>query len=109
MGSDQEETKDDRWRAAGDFKEGFDCGVDGDGVDSGDTRVGFFGKNIWPDESGKPSITGFRKTLTRYRAELVGGRALGQAADGARRQQRGDLEDNNEETTATFSRDNVHD
>ena len=65
-GSDREETKDDRGRAAGNFKEGFDCGVDGDGVDSGDARVGFFGKNIWPDESGKSSITGFRETLTRY-------------------------------------------
>ena len=73
-GSDREETKNDRGRAAGDFKEGFDCGIDGDG---GDARVGFFEKNIWPEESGKPSISGFRETLTRYQAELVGNWALG--------------------------------
>ena len=97
-GSDREETKNDRARAAGDFKEGFNCGVDGD------ARVGFFGKNIWPEELGKPNISGFRETLTRYQAELVGGRALGQAADGARQQQRGHLDNNNEETTATFSK-----
>ena len=58
-GSDREETKNDRGRAAGDFKDGFDCGVDGDGVDGGDARVGFFGKNIWTEESGKPIISGF--------------------------------------------------
>ena len=88
--SDREATKNDRGRAAGDFKEGFDRGVDGDGVDGGDARVGFFWKNIWPENSGKPSISGFRETLTRYQAELVGGRALGQAADGAQQQQRRD-------------------
>ena len=96
-GSDREETKNDRGRAAVDFKERFDCGGDGD------ASIGFFGKNIWPEESGKRSISGFRETLTRYQAELVGGRALRQAADSARQQQRGDLDDNNDETTETFS------
>ena len=72
-----------RSRAAGDFKDGFDCGVKGDGGDGNDACIKFFGKNIWPDKSGKPSITGFCETLTRYQAELVGGWALGQAADGA--------------------------
>ena len=96
-GSDREETKNDRGRAAVNFKEGFDCGVDGN------VRVGFFGKNIWPEELGKPNISGFRETLTRYQPELVGGRALGQTADDARQQQRGDLDDNNDETAETFS------
>ena len=101
-GSDREETKNDRGRAAGDFKEGFDCGVDGHD-DGGDVRVGFFGKNVWPENPGKPSISAFGETPTRYQAELVGGRALGQAADGDRQQQRGDLDDNNDKTTETFS------
>ena len=96
-GSDREETKNDRGRAAVHFKEGFDCGADGD------ARVGFFGKNIWPEESGKPSIGGFRETLTSYQAELVGGQALGQAADGAQQQQQGDLDDINNKTAETFS------
>ena len=99
-GSNREETKNNRGRAAGNFKEGFDCDVD---VDGGDGGVGFFGKNIWPEESGKTNVSGFRETLTRYQAELVGGRALGQAADGPRQQQRGDLDDNNDEITETFS------
>ena len=97
---------------AGGFKEGFDCGVDGVDGDGGDARVGFFGKNIWPEELGKPNISGFRETLTRYQAELVGGRALGQTADGARQQQQGDLDDTTtrqRKHLAMFSRDNVHD
>ena len=48
-GSDREETQNDRVRAAGDLKEGFDC-------DGGDDHVGFFGKNIWPEESGKRAL-----------------------------------------------------
>jgi isopenicillin N synthase-like dioxygenase len=48
----------------GDFKEGFDVGLD-------DTHQAFFGKNVWPDEEKHESIIGFRQTLLRYQNELL--------------------------------------
>lgn len=54
----------------GDFKEGFDCGLE---INiKNDPRNKFFGKNIWPDECNNPNIIGFRKTLMKYQAELLG-------------------------------------
>lgn len=55
--------------AAGDFKEGFDCGLECG--DLNDARIKFFGENLWPDELNKSSIVGFRATLTKYQAELI--------------------------------------
>ncbi|KAL3826559.1 hypothetical protein ACHAXA_003623 [Cyclostephanos tholiformis] len=61
-----------RQRRGGDFKEGFDCGLEVDvDVGSGDARVEFFGRNLWPDETANPSIFGFRETLLRYQSELL--------------------------------------
>mmetsp|Transcript_37088 Transcript_37088/g.66810 ORF Transcript_37088/g.66810 Transcript_37088/m.66810 type:complete len:497 (-) Transcript_37088:126-1616(-) len=71
-GSKQNETKDIRKHTAGDFKEGFDCGLESNHVSSDDARIKFFGENLWPDEPNNASIIGFRKTLMKYQAELIG-------------------------------------
>lgn len=68
-GSDRDSTKKKR---KGDFKEGFDCGLEGGVNDDGDACIEFFGKNMWPDEQNNPSIIGFRETLLKYQAELIG-------------------------------------
>ena len=56
-------------KMAGDFKEGFDCGLEIS--DENDARIKFFGKNLWPDERDNSSIIGFRETLMKYQAELI--------------------------------------
>ncbi|KAL9184545.1 hypothetical protein ACHAXT_012515 [Thalassiosira profunda] len=55
-------------RVAGDFKEGFDCGLES----ADDACTQFFGDNVWPDESNNTTIAGFRETLLRYQAQLIG-------------------------------------
>lgn len=49
----------------GDFKEGYDVGLDND------SHHAFFGRNVWPDEMKHDSIVGFRETLLRYQDELL--------------------------------------
>jgi isopenicillin N synthase-like dioxygenase len=65
-----------RKRGGGDFKEGYDCGLEGerdnDDGDRDDARVGFFGRNLWPDEAGDPRMSGFREALLRYQADMIG-------------------------------------
>ena len=63
-------------RRRGDFKEGFDCSLEGDRDDDnddecGDARVEFFGRNMWPDERSNASMCGFREALSRYQAEQI--------------------------------------
>jgi isopenicillin N synthase-like dioxygenase len=50
---------------SGDFKEGYDVGLDND------SHHAFFGRNVWPDEMKHDSIVGFRETLIRYQDELL--------------------------------------
>jgi len=50
---------------AGDYKEGFDCGLE---TYEDDARSQFFGKNVWPDEENAP---GFRASLLKYQHALV--------------------------------------
>ena len=59
-------------QVTGDFKEGFDCGLESINGDDNDARIKFFGKNLWPDELNNPSSSGFRETLMKYQAELIG-------------------------------------
>ena len=49
----------------GDYKEGFDCGIDNEDA------LQFFGDNKWPDETTNPSIEGFRRTLMEYQSQLI--------------------------------------
>jgi isopenicillin N synthase-like dioxygenase len=58
-------------RGGGDFKEGFDCGLEVDDDGGDDARVEFFGRNVWPDEVINPSLSGFRDALLRYQSELL--------------------------------------
>ena len=59
----------------GDFKEGFDVGLEhqhmNDVDDDNNVCHSFFGGNIWPDEKKHESLTGFRTTLLRYQDELL--------------------------------------
>ncbi|KAL7537535.1 hypothetical protein ACHAXR_007894 [Thalassiosira sp. AJA248-18] len=65
LNSEEGATKNSPKRTKGDMKEGVDYGLEIDNDD--DARIKFFGKNIWPD-----GIAGFRKTLMKYQAELIG-------------------------------------
>jgi len=66
----------------GDFKEGFDCGLETydtanhaekEGInEQNDECIKFFGKNLWPDEARHPSLRGFRNTLLRYQTKVLG-------------------------------------
>jgi len=71
-GSDHNATQNSQKHTTGDFKEGFDCGLESDNGDDDDARTKFFGANLWPDEANNPSILGFRKTLMKYELELIG-------------------------------------
>ncbi|KAL7494294.1 hypothetical protein ACHAWT_003364 [Skeletonema menzelii] len=58
----------------GDFKEGFDVGLEQEGVQGGETNNAchaFFGRNVWPDEVKHGNVLGFRQTLLRYQDELL--------------------------------------
>jgi len=58
----------------GDFKEGFDIGLDQldmNGEVDNNTYLAFFGGNAWPDEDKHDSIIGFRQALLRYQDELL--------------------------------------
>ena len=66
--ANEEETKEVTVTAApvrGDFKEGYDVGLDNN------SHHAFFGRNVWPDEMKHDSIVGFRETLLRYQDELM--------------------------------------
>jgi isopenicillin N synthase-like dioxygenase len=68
LANEEEETKEVTITAApvkGDFKEGYDVGLDND------SHHAFFGRNVWPDEMKHDSIVGFRETLIRYQDELL--------------------------------------
>lgn len=54
----------------GDFKEGFDVGLE-HGGDTNNACHAFFGKNVWPDEDNHGSVLGFRRTLLRYQDKLL--------------------------------------
>lgn len=71
-GLDHKATKNSQKHTTGDFKEGFDCGLESDNGNDDDARTKFFGANLYPDETNNPSIVGFRKTLMNYQAELIG-------------------------------------
>eukprot|EP00970_Alexandrium_tamarense_P015780 scaffold5476_cov195-Alexandrium_tamarense.AAC.11 len=62
----------------GDYKEGFDCGLENiDGYHENQTAkneyLNFFGENIWPEEASDETInnTGFRKALVEYQRALL--------------------------------------
>ena len=54
----------------GDFKEGFDVGLE-HGGDTNNACHAFFGENVWPDEDKHGNVRGFRQTLLRYQDELL--------------------------------------
>lgn len=69
------ELKKKRSKMKGDFKEGFDVGLeqqDGQGRENVDNACqSFFGTNAWPDEDNHASVIGFRQSLLRYQNELL--------------------------------------